>query len=60
MLVSLNDLWCCGMSKNRIAVIGGIFLIVLIYAFVVCEYNPLYLLLIGPGLFAISKRVKKK
>jgi|GEM_PF-5539030 len=33
---------------------------ILVYAFLARQYNPLFLLLLGPGLVAISKGTKKK
>ncbi|MGS4344310.1 hypothetical protein ACKUSY_01670 [Myroides odoratus] len=42
-------------------IVFGLFVVgILVYAFLTSHYNPLFLLLVGPGLVAISKGTKKK
>ncbi|WP_353118902.1 hypothetical protein [Myroides odoratus] len=48
------------MNKISILIVGGMLLLILIYAFLTSQYNPLFLLLLGPSLLAISKGTKKK
>ncbi|MBB1151410.1 hypothetical protein H4K35_15090 [Myroides sp. NP-2] len=46
------------MNKKLRLFLSLLLVLLLIYAFIVSPYNPLFLLLLAPGLFAIYK-VKK-
>jgi len=48
------------MNRISVFVVGGMLILILVYAFLTSHYNPLFLLLVAPGLVAICKGTKKK